>query len=138
MAEGLHRAVRYSEFPLPARRPSGRALCSRLPPGRWSSFPVSALLRRVGGPLERALSSPLMHFGKATQSIRHLKSSEEFQGALRQGKKHRQQVLPYSVSQRLRFSANFEYLFVRNRLGKLAIHDAMDVRFSEELVLSFS
>jgi hypothetical protein len=31
----------------------------------------------------------------------HLKSSEEFQEALRQAKKHRQQILPYSVSRRL-------------------------------------
>jgi MULE transposase domain len=31
----------------------------------------------------------------------HLKSSEEFQEALRQAKKHREQVLPYSVSRRL-------------------------------------
>lgn len=31
----------------------------------------------------------------------HLKLSEEFQEAMRQAKKHRQQVLPYSVSRRL-------------------------------------
>jgi hypothetical protein len=31
----------------------------------------------------------------------HLKSSEEFQQALRQAKKHRSQALPYSVSRRL-------------------------------------